>query len=311
MKQFSNTILMVKPVDFRYNAETAVNNYFQNKTDESNESVQEKALKEFNGVVSKLRSHGVNVVELEDTKIPHTPDSIFPNNWISFHENGKIALYPMFAQNRRLERRPEDVKTLLKGQGFKIGDTVDYTKSEEKGAILEGTGSIVLDRVNKIAYACVSPRTDRELFLKFCEDFKYKPVVFESNQTVDGKRMQIYHTNVVMCVADNYVVVCLDTIDNKEELQNITEQFSSTNKKIIAITEEQMHKFAGNMLQVGGTGDSKYLVMSETAYNSLTEEQIKTIESFNPIITVDIETIEVLGGGSARCMLAEVFLPKE
>lgn len=301
---------MIEPVDFRFNEQTAVNNYFQNNSEEANESIQEKALKEFRTMVSKLREHGVNVIVLQDTLNPHTPDSIFPNNWISFHENKMIALYPMFAKNRRDERREDDVLDLLMEKGFDVEEVMDYTSAEEDEVFLEGTGSIILDRENQIAYAAVSPRTDEELFLEFCEDFEYTPVIFEANQTVDGERQPIYHTNVMMCVADEYAVICLDTIDDKSEKKNVLSHLKETGKEIIAITEEQMHQFAGNMLQVGGMGAAKYLVMSQTAYNSLTTEQIEQIEKFNKIIAVDINTIETLGGGSARCMMAEVFLPK-
>lgn len=311
MKQYTNTILMIEPVDFRFNTETAVNNYFQTNTDEEDAIVQEKALEEFRNMVSKLREHGVNVVVIQDTLKPHTPDSIFPNNWISFHENKMIALYPMFAKNRRLERREDDVLDFLIEKGFEAEEIMDYTEAEEDEIFLEGTGSIILDRENKIAYAAVSPRTDEELFLEFCEDFEYTPVIFEANQTVNDERMQIYHTNVMMCVADEYAVICLSTIDDKAEKKNVIDHLKETGKEIIDITEEQMHKFAGNMLQVGGMGAAKYLVMSQTAFDSLTENQIKTIEKYNPIIAVDINTIETLGGGSARCMMAEVFLPKE
>lgn len=310
MKQYTNTILMIEPVDFRFNEETAVNNYFQNKADEPAESVQEKALAEFRNMVSKLREHGVNVIVLKDTPNSHTPDSIFPNNWISFHENKMIALYPMFAKNRRAERREEDVLDLLGEKGFDTEEVMDYTSAEEDDIFLEGTGSIILDRQNKIAYAAVSPRTDPRLFLEFCEDFEYTPIIFEANQTVNGERMQIYHTNVMMCVADEYAIICLSTIDEKSEKKLVTDTLTNTGKQIIDITEEQMHKFAGNMLQVGGIGNSKFLVMSQTAYDSLTKYQITEIEKYNPIIAVDINTIETLGGGSARCMMAEVFLPK-
>ncbi len=310
MKQYTNTILMIEPVDFRFNEQTAVNNYFQNQSDETSESVQEKALKEFQGMVSKLRENGVNVIVLQDTLKPHTPDSIFPNNWISFHENKMIALYPMFAENRRDERREDDVLDLLSEKGFEAEEVMDYTDAENDEIFLEGTGSIILDRENKIAYAAVSPRTDEELFIEFCEDFDYAPVLFEANQTVNGERQQIYHTNVMMCVADEYAVICLDTIDDKAEKKLVADTLIESGKEIIEITEEQMHKFAGNMLQVGGMGAAKYLVMSQTAYDSLTQEQITAIEKYNPIIAVDINTIETLGGGSARCMMAEVFLPK-
>lgn len=300
---------MIEPVDFRFNSQTAVNNYFQTKP-EDDSAAQEKALKEFRGMVAKLREHGVNVIVLQDTLDPHTPDSIFPNNWISFHENKMIALYPMFAKNRRVERREDDVLALLEEKGFEAEEIMDYSSAEEDNVFLEGTGSIILDRVNKIAYACVSPRTDEELFYEFCEDFEYEPVLFEANHTVDNERKQIYHTNVMMCVGDEYAVIALSTIDDKTEKEFVINKLTSSGKEIIDITEEQMHQFAGNMLQVGGIGNSKYLVMSENAYNSLTQEQIDQIEKFNPIIKVDINTIETLGGGSARCMMAEVFLPK-
>lgn len=300
---------MIEPVDFRFNSQTAVNNYFQTKP-EDDSTAQDKALKEFRGMVAKLREHGVNVIVLQDTLDPHTPDSIFPNNWISFHENKMIALYPMFAKNRRVERREDDVLALLEEKGFEAEEIMDYSSAEEDNVFLEGTGSVILDRVNKIAYACVSPRTDEELFYEFCEDFEYEPVLFEANHTVDNERKQIYHTNVMMCVGDEYAVIALSTIDDKTEKEFVINKLTSSGKEIIDITEEQMHQFAGNMLQVGGIGNSKYLVMSENAYNSLTQEQIDQIEKFNPIIKVDINTIETLGGGSARCMMAEVFLPK-
>ena len=222
-----------------------------------------------------------------------------------------IALYPMFAENRRVERREDEVLELLMEKGFEADEIMDYSSAEEDEIYLEGTGSIILDRVNKIAYAAISPRTDEELFIEFCEDFEYSPVIFEAMQTVNGERMQIYHTNVMMCVGDEYAVICLSTLDDKVDKKNVVDHLKKSGKEIIDITEEQMHKFAGNMLQVGGMGASKYLVMSQTAFESLTQEQIAQIEKFNPILTVDIHTIETLGGGSARCMMAEVFLPKQ
>ncbi|MCK9290159.1 MAG: arginine deiminase-related protein [Bacteroidales bacterium] len=311
MKQFTSSILMIEPVDFRFNTETAVNNYFQMQPTESAETTQENALKEFTAMVAKLRDHGIEVIVLQDTPKPHTPDSIFPNNWISFHENKSVALYPMFAKNRREERREAEVLELLSEHGFAAEEIYDYTEAEQEDIFLEGTGSIILDRTHKIAYAAISARTDAELFQEFCKDFKYKPVLFTAYQTVKDQRLPIYHTNVMMCVADEYAVICLSTLDNQAEHQKVVRQLQETDKEIIDITEEQMHHFAGNMLQVGGQGNDKYLVMSQTAYDSLTKEQIETIKKYNPIITVDISTIETQGGGSARCMMAEVFLPKK
>ena len=308
-KQYTNTILMVEPVNFNYNPQTAVNNYFQNEVDEEAEKIQKQALEEFRTMVSTLRSKGVNVLTIKDTPIPHTPDSIFPNNWISFHEDGTVVMYPMYAENRRNERREEDVLSFLEEKGFNIIDVLDYTSAEEDEIFLEGTGSIILDRVNDIAYAAISQRTDEDLFIEFCEDLEYSPVIFSANQTVKGERLPIYHTNVMMCIADEYAIICLNSIDDKKERKFIVENLRDSGKEIISITEEQMHQFAGNMLQVGGLGQ-KYLVMSETAYKSLTEEQKSNIEKYNPILPVKIDLIEKLGGGSARCMMAEVFLPK-
>lgn len=308
-EQYTNTILMVEPVNFNYNPQTAVNNYFQNQVDEEAEKIQAQALAEFRTMVSTLRSKGVNVITIKDTDKPHTPDSIFPNNWISFHEDGTVVQYPMYAENRRLERREEDVLALLEEKGFNIIDVLDYTSAEAEDIYLEGTGSIILDRQNEIAYAAISQRTDEELFIEFCEELEYSPVIFTANQTVNGERLPIYHTNVMMCVADEYAVICLSTIDDKKQRKYVVENIKDTEKEIIAITEEQMHQFAGNMLQVGGLGQ-KYLVMSQTAFDSLTTEQISAIEKYNPILPVKIDLIEKLGGGSARCMMAEVFLPK-
>ena len=309
-KQYTQTILMVEPVAFHYNAQTAVNNYFQQKPESSADEIQALALQEFQQMVNALREKGVNVLTIKDTPNPHTPDSIFPNNWISFHENGDCVLYPMFAENRRQERREEDIFELLESKGFLIKDIIDYTEAEEDNIFLEGTGSIILDRENKLAYAAISPRTDEDLFIEFCEDLEYTPVYFTAYQTVNNERLPIYHTNVMMCVADRYAVICLDSLDDVQEKKHVCDVLLDSGKEIISITEEQMHQFAGNMLQVGGLGQA-YLVMSQSAYNSLTTEQIEAIEKYNPIISVDIETIETLGGGSARCMMAEVFLPKE
>ena len=252
---------------------------------------------------------GVNVIVEDDDKLMDTPDSIFPNNWVSFHENGNVGLYPMFAENRRKERR-EEVFMRLEKEGFKINNIIDYTEAENEGVFLEGTGSLLLDRVNDKAYCALSPRADESLFIEFCEDFEYTPIVFTANQTVDGKRMPIYHTNVMMCLAETFAVICLETIDDKKERKNVLKNLTEDNKEIIKITEEQMANFAGNMLQVKGKDDKRYLIMSQAAYNSLTQAQINKIEKHCAILSSSLETIETCGGGSARCMMAEVFLPK-
>ena len=310
MKQITNNILMLKPVSFRYNEQTAVNNYYQQVLDDlTDEQTQEKALSEFNAFVDKLRNIGVNVIIIADTKNPDTPDSIFPNNWVSFHANGIIGLYPMCAENRRNERREDIFDVLVDEYGFTIEEIKDFTEFEEHDKFLEGTGSMVLDHENKICYAAISIRTDEIAVIKFCEEFGYRPVCFTANQDVDGERMAIYHTNVMMCVADTFVVICLETIDDEAEREHMIETLTETGKEIIEITEAQKHRFAGNMLQV--MGDKPYIVMSKSAYSSLKEEQRIAIEKHCPILYSSLDTIEACGGGSARCMMAEVFLPKK
>jgi len=310
MQQITNTILMIRPVAFRMNEQTAVNNFFQEDIDLENAKVNEKAQQEFDVFVEKLRHVGVNVI-VEDDKVElDTPDSIFPNNWVTFHENGDIALYPLFAKNRRKERR-EDVIERIESEGFKIKNIIDYTDAENEGVYLESTGSLILDRVNEKAYCALSPRADEQMVIEFCEDFEFTPVIFKAYQSLDGKRAAIYHTNVMMCLGENFSVICLDTIDDATEKKNVVNHLKNDGKEIIAITEAQMHNFAGNMLQVRGANDKKYLVMSAAAHKSLTEAQVSAIEKHSEILSTDLTTIETCGGGSARCMMAEIFLPKE
>lgn len=309
-RQITNTILMIRPVQFRMNEETAVNNYFQEDISLKNDEINTKAQQEFDDFVAKLRAVGINVIVENDDIKGNTPDSVFPNNWVSFHESGNVALYPMFAENRRRERR-EEVLTRLESEGFTINNIVDYTEAEDEDVFLEGTGSILMDRQNERAYCALSARADESLFIEFCEDFEYTPVVFTANQTVDGKRLPIYHTNVMMCLAEEFCVICLDTIDDKKERKNVLKHLKETGKQVISITEEQMHHFAGNMLQVLGANDKKYLVMSADAHQSLTKDQVNKIEKHCEILSSNLSTIETCGGGSARCMMAEVFLPKE
>ncbi|MFC4720714.1 citrulline utilization hydrolase CtlX [Geojedonia litorea] len=310
MQQTTDTILMIRPVAFRMNEQTAVNNYFQEDLDLKNNEINAKAQKEFDAFVSKLKAVGVNVIVAHDDKDLDTPDSIFPNNWVSFHENGDVALYPMFAENRRKERR-EEVLDLLESNGFVIKNIVDYTSAEDEGYFLEGTGSILLDRVNSKAYCALSPRADEDLFIEFCEDFEYTPIVFTANQTVDGQRLPIYHTNVMMCLGEGFAVICLESIDDKKERKTVIKHLKEDGREIIAISEKQMHQFAGNMLQVKGFGNKPYLVMSKAAHECLSASQIASIEKHCEILSSSLETIETCGGGSARCMMAEVFLPKQ
>ena len=299
---------MIRPVSFRMNEQTAVNNFYQKELSAiTAQEIQARALHEFDGFVVKLRKVGVNVIVVEDTLSPDTPDSIFPNNWISFHQNGTVGLYPMFALNRRHERR-EDILDELENQGFGIENIVDYTSAEDHDVFLEGTGSLLLDRENKIAYCALSPRADEDLFIEFCEDFEYTPVIFHAYQTAGDQRELIYHTNVMMALTQNNAIVCLDAIDDKKQRKNLLFHLKSSGKNIIAISEYQVNQFAGNMLQVVGKDGIKYTVMSEAAFNSLNKAQIDQIEKEAKILYSDLSTIETCGGGSARCMMAEVFL---
>lgn len=302
---------MIRPVSFRMNEQTAVNNYYQKVLESlTPETVQFKALQEFDDFVEKLKAVGVNVIVINDTIETDTPDSIFPNNWISFHENGDVALYPMFAENRRLERR-EDILETLEELGYQINNVVDYTSAEEEKIYLEGTGSLLLDRANGKAYCALSPRADEDLLIEFCEDFEFTPVSFVANQTLNEKRVPIYHTNVMMCLGEKFSVICLDSIDDKKERKDVIKHLKEDKKEIIAITEEQVNNFAGNMLQVLGSNNKRYIVMSNSAFESLNKQQINQLEKHGNILYSSLDTIEACGGGSARCMMAEVFLPKE
>lgn len=309
MSQYTDTIMMIAPVAFRYNEQTAGNNYYQKVLEGlSPAQTQERAREEFDGFVSKLRSAGITVHVIEDLKDSDTPDSIFPNNWVSFHEDATVVLYPMNAENRRLERRA-DILDSLRASGHRIDQVIDMTEAEEKGHYLEGTGSMVLDRVQRIAYAAISERTEEDLVYAFCHEMGYTPCVFSAFQSVGKERLPIYHTNVMMCVADEFIVICLDSIDDLEERHAVIDTIEESQKDLIEISEEQVEHFAGNMLQVG-RGEEKYIVMSSSAYHSLDEDQIEAIELHCPIIHSSLDTIEACGGGSARCMMAEIFLPK-
>ena len=306
-KQSTDTVLMVRPVRFRTNEETIVNNYFQKGINITQEEINRKAQQEFDMLVQKLKEVGVHVIQVEDIYEQDTPDSIFPNNWISFHNNGDVAIYPMFAENRRRERR-EDILDIVEEAGFEIENVFDYTEAEDEGIFLEGTGAMVLDRIHRKAYCALSPRASEELFIEFCEDFEYTPVIFRAFQKTDGELKPIYHTNVMMALGRTFAIVCLDTIEDKKERKNVLNHLKEDKKEIITISREQVDYYAGNMLEVKGKEHS-YLVMSQTAYESLTPQQIEAIERHTQILYSDLSTIEICGGGSARCMLAEVFLP--
>lgn len=296
----AKSIVMVEPISFGFNEETASNNYFQQNV--SIEKVQVKAYDEFEKFVETLKSNGILVHVIKDTINPKTPDAVFPNNWISFHEDGKVVLYPMFARNRRAERKQtvlDQISTI-----FHPKETIDLTYFEEKNLFLEGTGSMVLDRVNKIAYACLSDRTDKEVLEVFCLTFGYESKLFHA---VDQEDKPIYHTNVLMCVADRFAVVCLKAIKDFEEQEMLINSLEESGKEIIEISFDQMKHFCGNMLQVSNADGVRFLVMSSQAYEHLTEDQIQTIQFYSNIIHSPLETIETIGGGSARCMMAEVY----
>ena len=302
---------MIRPVAFDYNVQTAVNNHYQNANGFNNNSnqINLRAQAEFDNFVLKLRSFGVNVIVFQDDDKFDTPDSVFPNNWISFHSNGDIALYPMFAENRRNERR-EDVVKYIEKNNYSIRNVIDYSSAEESNIFLEGTGSVVLDRLNRKAYCAISERSNEDLLIEFCEDFEYIPVIFNAFQSVKQSRKLIYHTNVMMCVADNFVIICLNCIDDVKERNNVIKHLKEDGKEIVEISENQVNSFAGNMLQVLDRNNNYLLIMSESAYNVLTAAQKNIINKYAKIVFSSLNTIETYGGGSARCMMAEVFLPK-
>jgi hypothetical protein len=302
-QQSTNNLLMIRPVSFGFNEQTAGSNAFQNR-DADQQAVQDKALAEFDHFVKTLEHNGVNVTVVDDTPEPHTPDSIFPNNWVSFHADGTVFLYPMQAENRRLERR-EDIITDLEDK-FKINHAIDLSRFEADHRFLEGTGSMVLDRENKIAYACLSPRTDKEVLELFCQQSGYTAISFEA---ADEHGKAIYHTNVLMCVGSKFAVICADSIPNPHEHIVVLESLRSTQKEVITISFDQMNHFAGNMLEVMTDKGDTLIVMSKNAYNALTAEQKATLGKYGKLIYADINTIETNGGGSARCMMAEVHLP--
>ncbi|GEL11967.1 hypothetical protein SAMN05192550_2307 [Flavobacterium glycines] len=311
MKQVSNSVLMIRPVAFRMNEQTIENNHFQKELKGMLPSaINAKAQQEFDALVSQLQEVGVEVVVVDDTPETDTPDSIFPNNWISFHDNGDVVLYPMFAENRRNERR-EDILDILEEKDFVIENVVDFTSAEEEGIFLEGTGSVVLDRVNLIAYCALSPRANEELFIEFCEDFDYAPVIFEAFHTVDEKQQLVYHTNVMMSVGEHFAIICADMIEDKKERKMVLDNLRASGKELVLISEKQVEHFAGNVLELSGANDKRYIVMSTTAFESLSAAQKVQLEKYGTILSANLKTIESCGGGSARCMMAEIFLPRD
>ncbi len=302
MEQVTSHVLMIRPAAFGFNAETAENNTFQTKpTDQDARQTADKAIAEFDAFVLTLRSEGVDVTVIEDSSAPLKPDAVFPNNWISFHDNGTLVTYPMYSKLRRLERREDIVDEIVRK--FNVTRRDHFEESENDNQFLEGTGSMVLDRVNKIAYACISERTDRDLLLQWCEKMEYSAHTFyaESN----GK--PIYHTNVMMAIGSKVAVVCLDCIPDLSERVALKESLGRQHE-VVEISQDQVISFAGNMLALKNKDGEEIMVMSSSAYNSLNPDQIRTIEKYNRIVSAPINTIENVGGGSARCMIAEIFL---
>ncbi|MDZ4794707.1 MAG: arginine deiminase-related protein [Bacteroidota bacterium] len=311
----ATTILMVRPAAFGFNEETAANNYFQSNPDISKEDpiaigLQQRALTEFDLMVQTLRSHDINVLVIEDTKEPAKPDAIFPNNWLSTSPNGMVAVFPMYAPSRRIEKRNEILEQLA--AAFIIRDVQDWSEYEAEGRFLEGTGSMVIDHDNNMIYACVSERTSLSVLEKYAATNGYQAIVFLAT---DKNGMPVYHTNVVMALGESFCVLCEDAIEEEWELIAVRQLLESTNHSIIAITREQMHCFAGNMLEVkstpsSGSGGENFLVLSQTAFNSLRKEQKQMLEAYATLLPIAVPTIEEVEGGSVRCMMAEVFLER-
>ncbi|KAA0988984.1 citrulline utilization hydrolase CtlX [Dyadobacter aurulentus] len=304
--QSTPRIMMIRPAKFGFNEETAPSNAFQNQTSQIDESLTDAqtAEAEFELMVDQLRKAGVDLRVFDDTDEVVRPDAVFPNNWVSFHQSGKVVLYPMMAQNRRLERRHDIIEAL--GKDFNIEEIIDLTYFEEQGKFLEGTGSMVLDRRYKIAYACLSPRTHPEVLHAFGEAMGYEIVTFSA---FDENDRPIYHTNVLMCVGDIFAVICLEAIKNPDERQMVRAALEETSKYIVEISLEQVRHFAGNMLMVRNNKLDKFLIMSTQAYDSLTSKQVKQLTEYARLLHTDLSFIETYGGGSARCMMTEIHLP--
>lgn len=294
---------MVRPARFAFNPETAATNVFQSRSDDSESVIQSRALAEFDAFVALLRGNGIDVTIADDTPDPQKPDAIFPNNWISTHSNGRVFLFPMAAPNRRLERRPEIVDLLR--ERFTVTEVVDLSAAETDGKFLEGTGSIVLDRRNRIAYAALSPRTDASVLARFCEAAGYRAVTFNAK---DDQGVAVYHTNVLLSIGASYAILCVDAVDG-EQREAVVKEIEASGKEIIAIEIAQMKNFAGNAFELTNADGQALLVMSECARASLTEEQIARISKYAVIVAPALTTIEHHGGGSARCCMCEIALP--
>ena len=306
-QQITSNILMIRPCRFFSNPETAISNKFQGKSLIDGDELQRVALDEFDQLVEKLKQADLNIIQFDDTPEPPTPDSVFPNNWISMHNDGTVILYPMEAINRRTERRSDIIKSLIDEYGFFINRTIDLTPYEIESRYLEGTGSMVLDRINGIAYACISSRTDELVLSDFSKQMNYSVVSFDAS---DSSGSSIYHTNVIMSLGENIAILCEEAIKDNSERENVLSSLKSSNHEIVCITLEQMHSFSGNVLEVISNGGEKLMLMSSSAERALTDSQYKTISKYCRIVSSPIDNIEASAGGSVRCMMAEIFLPK-
>lgn len=296
---------MIRPVRFGFNDQTAESNAFQDKSNRADVcDVQQKALLEFDAFVARLREALVDVLVFEDTPYPHTPDSIFPNNWISTHNDGRLVLYPMEAPNRRVERRIDIVDALR--EQFRVSALINLAPYEQKGKYLEGTGSMIFDREHERVYACISSRTDPQLLRQIATTLSYEPHAFHAT---DRQGKEIYHTNVMMCVGSSFAVICLESIADEEERAAISKQLLQDGKEIIEISLQQMESFAGNMLELKGSEGEAVLAMSDQARCSLRADQVQALKKHATIVSSPLHTIESNGGGSARCMIAEIHLP--
>jgi len=304
--QLASAVLMIRPVRFESNPLTAASNLFQGRNESSPEQQQIDAEAEFDGLAAALEAGGITVVQVDDTAEPHTPDAIFPNNWVSFHADGTVVLYPMEAPNRRTERRQDIIDTLADQYGFQVREIVDFSHHEQNERFLEGTGSLVLDRVNRIAYACLSSRTHLDVLGEFAQRLDYEVVAFDA---VDGNETPIYHTNVVMNVGEELAVICDEAIPRDDQREAVMQSLAATGHEVLTLTFDQMDSFAGNMLELRSSSGERIIAMSEQARESLTESQLEAISAYAQIISAPIENIESTAGGSVRCMLAEIHLP--
>lgn len=298
---------MIRPARFESNPQTAASNRFQGKTDASPDEQQESALVQFDDLVSDLGANGIEAIVVEDTSEPHTPDSIFPNNWVSFHADGRVVLYPMEADNRRTERRMDIVENLDTTYGFQVSEVVDLSHHEQAGHFLEGTGSMVLDRVNRIAYACLSSRTQLDVLGDFAQRLEYDVVAFDA---VDRDGVPIYHTNVLMNVGEKLAVICDRAIARDDQRAAVLRRLQETGHDVVSLNYDQLDAFAGNMLELRNKNGDRLLAMSQRAYDSLDKKQQRKLRDNGSIITTVIDDIEYSAGGSVRCMLAEVHLPR-